>query len=109
MGVVRYSLTDIRTWSDSRSPVWDMAENEHGEFVRYCDYAAQAAEIAELRKGLVAVRTLINESRGVDGLHLNGDVALWDELLLGGRFEYWLADFSKAEGIASKEVNDGQQ
>ena len=50
------------------------------------------------RKGLKAVRMLIEESRGVDGLHLNGDVAPWDELLAGGQFEHWLFDFSAAQG-----------
>lgn len=30
---------------------------------------------------------LIGESAGVAGLHLNGDVAEWDALLPGGRFE----------------------
>lgn len=30
---------------------------------------------------------LVFESDGVSGLHLNGDVATWDELLPGGRFE----------------------
>lgn len=30
---------------------------------------------------------LVGESDGVSGLHLNGDVATWDELLPGGRFE----------------------
>lgn len=30
---------------------------------------------------------LVGESGGVFGLHINGDVATWDELLPGGRFE----------------------
>lgn len=33
------------------------------------------------------IDNLIDESEGVTGLHLNGDVAPWDELLPGGRFE----------------------
>lgn len=48
-------------------------------------------------KGLDAVQDLINNSYGVAGLHLNGDVAPWDELLEGGRFEGWLKDFPVAE------------
>jgi len=35
---------------------------------------------------------LINNSRGVDGLHLNGDLATWEDLLPGGRFEEWLSE-----------------
>ena len=55
--------------------------------------AAEAgrAELAGALGGLVeAVDDLINESHGVDGLHLNGDVAPWDSLLPGGEYESWL-------------------
>lgn len=37
-----------------------------------------------------AIHALIAESVGVVGLHMNGDVAEWEELLPGGRFEDWL-------------------
>ena len=47
-------------------------------------------EIEILRAGIVAVGDLIDQSRGVVGLHLNGDVATWTELLTGGRMEEWL-------------------
>ena len=43
-----------------------------------------------------AVTGLIDNSRGVDGLHLNGDPALWDVLHTGGEFESWLRDFDAA-------------
>ena len=43
------------------------------------------------------VGALINDSQGVTGLHLNGDVATWDELTLGGRNEDWLRNFGIAE------------
>ena len=52
--------------------------------------------VAELEAGIDAVESLINESAGVSGLYLNGDLAPWDELLAGGRFEEWLVDYSKA-------------
>jgi hypothetical protein len=55
------------------------------------------AENDVLKKGIIAVRHLINESYGVDLLHLNGDISAWDELEEGGRFEEWLIDFNKAE------------
>ena len=42
------------------------------------------SEVERLRKGLAAVAALIAESRGVAGLHLNGDEAPWDELRTGG-------------------------
>ena len=57
---------------------------------------AAEADAKRLRRGIDAVQVLINESRGVVGLHLNGDEAPWDELLAGGRFEEWLREFSAA-------------
>lgn len=50
----------------------------------------------KLEMGLLAVESLINESNGVTGLHLNGDVAPWDELRTGGRYEEWLYQFDDA-------------
>lgn len=55
-----------------------------------------AREIEELRKGISAALALIEESYGVSGLHLNGDVASWTELRTGGRYEDWLFDFDQA-------------
>jgi hypothetical protein len=54
------------------------------------------AKVKELKEGIEAVIDLINESHGVDGLHLNGDIAPWDELRTGGRFEMWLIKFDNA-------------
>ncbi len=54
------------------------------------------AEVEQLRAGIRAVSELINQSAGVDGLHLNGDIAPWEELLEGGQYEEWLCDFSIA-------------
>ena len=59
-----------------------------------------AEENAALRKGIVAVSDLIDDSTGVAGLHMNGDVAPWSTLLEGGHFESWLLDFSIACDIA---------
>lgn len=53
-------------------------------------------ELAVARKGLDAVESLINESHGVGGLHLNGDFAPWGELRTGGWMESWLIDFDDA-------------
>lgn len=46
--------------------------------------------------GLEAVRALIASSRGVIGLHENGDPAPWEEIRRGGEFESWLRDFDDA-------------
>ena len=57
-------------------------------------------ELSVARKGLEAVGTLINDSHGVCGLHLNGDFAPWSELRTGGRFEEWLVAFDDALNAA---------
>ena len=62
-------------------------------------------ELAVARKGLEAVESLINESHGVCGLHLNGDFAPWSELRTGGRFEEWLIAFDDALN-AARSSND---
>lgn len=43
---------------------------------------------------------LISESEGVVGLHTEGDVVPWSDLLIGGKDETWLGNYSKwVEGI----------
>lgn len=64
--------------------------------------AERLAEVVALKQGLIAVEELINNSRSVHGLHLNGDEAPWDELRTGGRFEAWLFDFDRALEIARR-------
>ncbi len=54
-------------------------------------------ELKIVRKGVQAVRYLMDESHGVDGLHRNGDVAPWGELEATGCFASWLWDFNKLE------------
>ena len=54
------------------------------------------ARVAGLEAGLRAVLDLIQGSRGVAGLRLNGDEAPWKELRAGGQFEEWLFAFDDA-------------
>lgn len=56
-----------------------------------------------LKQGIIVVGELMAASRGVDGLHLNGDIATWSELLEGGRFEEWLIDFETAHRLVESE------
>jgi hypothetical protein len=53
--------------------------------------------VQKLIRGIEAVRDIINNSRGVYGLHMNGNPAPWEDLERGGRFEDWLFDFNEAE------------
>jgi hypothetical protein len=57
---------------------------------------AEAEVVRAAESGLLAVANLIDNSAGVDGLHLNGDVASWESLRTGGRFEDWLVKFDVA-------------
>ena len=59
--------------------------------------------VKALEFGLSEVETLMNESEGVAGLHLNGDVAPWSELRSGGRFEEWLLGFDEARALLEKK------
>jgi len=59
-------------------------------------------ENATLRKGIQAVEDLISESRGVYGLHLNGDPSPWGELRSGGNFEEWLIEFDIALDVVGE-------
>jgi len=63
----------------------------------------KAEKYEKAAKGLKAVEDLMNNSEGVMGLHLNGDIAPWSELRTEGRFEEWLVAFDEA----ISEVPDG--
>jgi hypothetical protein len=52
-----------------------------------------------LKTGIKAVRDLMDSSQGVAGLHLNGDVAPWEEISEGGQFEEHLLAFNEAEKL----------
>ena len=65
--------------------------------------------IAKLVRGINAAADLMDNSSGVDGLHLNGDIAPWNELRTGGRFEEWLVDFDEALEWARVLSKDGNQ
>lgn len=59
--------------------------------------------VKALEFGLSEVATLMDESEGVAGLHLNGDVAPWSELRSGGRFEAWLLGFDEARALLEQK------
>lgn len=56
-----------------------------------------------LARGLKAVEDLMNDSRGVADLHLNGDVAPWHTVRTGGAFESWLIEFDEALALAKRK------
>ena len=62
-------------------------------------------KLAEARDGLRAVEVLIDESTGVYGLRLNGDLSPWSELRRSGRFREWLEDFDAALDAADQDFD----
>lgn len=63
-------------------------EDKNGRFVHIDDYAAlqqkldaMAAENAALKSVIEAVRGVADNSNGIAGWHLNGEIARWDEIL----------------------------
>ena len=75
------------------------------------DIATLTAENARLREdaerfadAIDAVSDLIDNSKGVYGLHLNGNVAPWGELRTGGRYEEWLLAFDAMSDTAPEQV-----
>ena len=94
----------IWRYRSDRPDEWSMdefirgAENLAAELKSSLEARAELEiENEKLKKGIVAIRDLINESFGVDGLHQDGVIAPWDELEEGGTFEEWLVDFNQAE------------
>jgi len=62
-------------------------------------------ELTELLTNLVqSLDDLITSSDGVAGLHLNGNIAHWESLLEGGRFEGWLLALYQARAWAERLV-----
>jgi len=65
--------------------------------------AEHKARVAELEKKDEQVCALIAESQGVDGLHLNGDVATWEELMHGFHMHAWLNTYADDFPLAARE------
>ena len=57
------------------------------------------------------IKALTAESEGVAGLHQNGDVAPWSELLEGGEFSPWLGDAiaDASQALAPEVAIPGEQ
>jgi len=91
---------EIASITEQRDKAWACAEHrEHNintEKRLEAKINAKEEECEGLHRALDAVQDLMDESDGVAGLHRNGDLAPWGELLEGGRFEEWLIAYSQA-------------
>lgn len=92
---------------DETNPYWTVAYSDvciaiDREIQRINQFGQWKAIAERLAKGIESVQSLISDSKGVYGLHLNGDPSPWSELRTGGHFESWLVDFDKAlESLAA--------
>jgi hypothetical protein len=73
---------------------------ESGEFVLSSTLGIREKK---LKAGILAVAELISNSRGVCGLHLNGEEASWDALRRGGMLEDWLREFDEALDLCNED------
>lgn len=86
---------------ESQRPLIEMTGKLHEENTALRQQLSDRdKELAEAR-GLLTdtvteIAELMGESKGVYGLHLNGDPAPWSEIDDGGRFEGWLTKFNAA-------------
>lgn len=87
--------TPVEAWNTRANDDLKQLQDDYRD--RVMDIASRDIDIDTLKKGIVAVRELIDESAGVYGLHLNGEGAPWDELEKDGRCSGWLKDFNDAE------------
>lgn len=69
--------------------------------LRTPDPMLEALAVA-LEKACDSVCELIDNSCGVEGLHMSGDVAPWHDLRSGGRYEGWLVEFDEALELLQK-------
>ena len=70
--------------SEGRMMAVDTFYEKTGELmVKHSDYELLFSENKSMRAALDDLVMLIAESTGVDGWHLNGDLAEWNELLEG--------------------------
>ena len=77
------------------------------EYERLLKDVEQDAKLLRKRATKLAkqLRSLIDDSEGAAGLHRNGDVAPWAELLRGGEYEDWLDGLDELEDqLAGRKV-----
>jgi hypothetical protein len=86
------------------------------EVLRRTEYERQLKAVEHFAKTLRVcstkfvrqLRSLIDDSTGVAGLHRNGDVATWNELLRGGEFEDWLDGLDELEDLLADRPQAGK-
>ena len=99
-GPWRFGNTHLHgTPPHAEKPATDWTDDEHVPEKVDALVHRLCSQITTLAAGIEAVRALMNDSHGVAGLHLNGDVATWEELEENGRLWEWLISFNAAECV----------
>jgi hypothetical protein len=75
---------------------WEAWNHRPTEDALRAERDALREKVERQHKGLKAVEDLINESDGVYGYHLNGDLSPWGDFLEGGCNEAYLMEFEEA-------------
>jgi len=105
-GPWRFGSTHLHgTPPNAEKPATDWTNDEHVPEKVDALVHQLCNTIFALALGIEAVRSVINESAGVAGLHMNGDVAKWGDLEFGGRFDEWLSAFNGAEAWVQNADN----
>lgn len=101
-----------KTWEFG--PISDSDDQSYGMMVSVGDvFGENRAANASLIKAspdlyealselISSLDDLISDSQGVYGLHLNGDLAPWSELVEGGCYEDWLKSLEAARAALRK-------
>lgn len=81
-------MSEVKRYDISTFGGMSMDECSDGAYVNYEDYAALEAKCAALAaenvvmlETIEAVRSVADNSSGIAGWHLNGDIATWEEIL----------------------------
>ena len=110
----KQQVANARFFAHAREDVPRLLDALDAETARADVAEARAAGLRAALAGVLrSFDDLVAESYGVTGLHRNGDVAPWNELLEGGHFEEWTEpQFSIARAAlnnapAAKEADHG--
>lgn len=90
-------MSEVKTYAVNCNDAWLNTDGDDisGSYVKYADYMALAtkldlaeracaelaAENAAMHETIEAVRSVADNSSGIAGWHLNGDIATWEEIL----------------------------
>lgn len=94
-------LNDDDAWTVERYSPSAATVTESVKVGPTADGGIEGEATAALRVLVEALDGLIADSSGVYGLHLNGDVAPWSDITLGGAFEEWLSPLEDARAVLS--------